>query len=107
MCREPASTCLRNSNPDLVTVAARIPRGVLCLISALAFHELTRKSRTRFAGCSSAGTRSVRLPARSPNLNAFAERFVFQFATSWASIIFARCCATMSRTTALSGIISG
>lgn len=29
------------ANPDLVTVAARIPQGVLCLISALAFHELT------------------------------------------------------------------
>ena len=28
-------------NPDLVTVAARIPRGVICLISALAFHGLT------------------------------------------------------------------
>ena len=27
--------------PDLVAVAARIPRGVICLISALAFHELT------------------------------------------------------------------
>jgi predicted transcriptional regulator of viral defense system len=29
------------SNPDLVAVASRIPRGVICLISALAFHELT------------------------------------------------------------------
>ncbi len=29
------------SAPDLVTVAARIPNGVVCLISALAFHELT------------------------------------------------------------------
>lgn len=29
------------SNPDLVTVAARAPKGVLCLISALAFHDLT------------------------------------------------------------------
>lgn len=29
------------SNPDLVTVAARIPKGVICLISALAFHEIT------------------------------------------------------------------
>ena len=29
------------SNPDLVTVATRIPRGVICLISALSFHELT------------------------------------------------------------------
>ena len=28
-------------NPDLVTVATRIPLGVVCLISALSFHELT------------------------------------------------------------------
>lgn len=28
-------------NPDLVTVATRVPAGVICLISALAFHELT------------------------------------------------------------------
>jgi predicted transcriptional regulator of viral defense system len=28
-------------NPDLVTVAARVPGGVFCLISALAFHEIT------------------------------------------------------------------
>lgn len=28
-------------NPDLVTVAVKIPRGVICLISALAYHELT------------------------------------------------------------------
>ena len=28
-------------NPDLATVAKRIPRGVICLISALSFHELT------------------------------------------------------------------
>ena len=27
--------------PDLVTVALRVPDGVLCLISALAWHELT------------------------------------------------------------------
>ncbi len=29
------------ANPDLVTVATKIPHGVLCLISALAYHELT------------------------------------------------------------------
>jgi len=29
------------SNPDLVTVALRVPQAVICLISALAFHELT------------------------------------------------------------------
>ncbi len=28
-------------NPDLVTVATRVPGGVICLISALAFHEIT------------------------------------------------------------------
>lgn len=28
-------------NPDLLTVAARIPKGVVCLISALAFHQIT------------------------------------------------------------------
>jgi len=29
------------SQPDLVTVALKIPRGVICLISALAYHDLT------------------------------------------------------------------
>lgn len=28
-------------NPDLVTVATRIQSGIICLISALAFHEIT------------------------------------------------------------------
>ena len=28
-------------NPDLAVVAAKIPQGVICLISALAFHDLT------------------------------------------------------------------
>jgi predicted transcriptional regulator of viral defense system len=28
-------------HPDLVTVALRVPRAVICLLSALAFHELT------------------------------------------------------------------
>ena len=29
------------ANPDLLTVAAKAPAGVVCLISALAFHEIT------------------------------------------------------------------
>jgi len=29
------------TNPDLATVAKRVPKGAICLISALAFHELT------------------------------------------------------------------
>jgi len=28
-------------NPDLVIVSTRVPRGVICLISALAYHDLT------------------------------------------------------------------
>ncbi len=28
-------------NPDLVTVSHKVPKGVVCLISALAFHRLT------------------------------------------------------------------
>ena len=28
-------------NPDFVTVALKVPRGVICLISALAFHNMT------------------------------------------------------------------
>lgn len=29
------------SSPDLVTVASKIPRAVVCLVSALSFHEIT------------------------------------------------------------------
>lgn len=29
------------SNPDLVSVALKVPNGVVCLISALAYHEIT------------------------------------------------------------------
>ena len=29
------------ANPDLTMVVARVPQGVICLVSALAFHELT------------------------------------------------------------------
>ncbi|MCG8377479.1 MAG: type IV toxin-antitoxin system AbiEi family antitoxin domain-containing protein [Chlorobiales bacterium] len=28
-------------HPDLVTVAIRVPKGVICLVSALSFHEMT------------------------------------------------------------------
>jgi predicted transcriptional regulator of viral defense system len=31
----------RLGNPDLVTVGMKVPNGVICLVSALAFHELT------------------------------------------------------------------
>jgi len=31
----------RLANPDLVTVALKVPKGVICLTSALAYHEIT------------------------------------------------------------------
>lgn len=31
------------SNPDLITVALRYPNAVVCLISALSFHEITNQ----------------------------------------------------------------
>ena len=34
-------TDLKFGNPDLVVVALKMPQGVICLISALAFHGLT------------------------------------------------------------------
>lgn len=49
------------SNPDLVTVAFRIPRAVICLISALAFHELTTQVPHRVSIALEKGAQSPRL----------------------------------------------
>ena len=48
-------------NPDLVTIAVRIPQGVLCLISALAFHELTTQVPHAIDVALERGTRKPRL----------------------------------------------
>ncbi len=48
-------------NPDLVTVAARVPQGVLCLVSALAFHELTTQVPHAIDVALERGTRKPRL----------------------------------------------
>jgi predicted transcriptional regulator of viral defense system len=48
-------------NPDLVTVAARVPQGVLCLISALSFHELTTQVPHIMDVALERGTRKPRL----------------------------------------------
>jgi predicted transcriptional regulator of viral defense system len=55
------------AHPDLVTVAKRIPQGVLCLISALSFHELTTQVPHTIDVALERGTRKPRLdhpPAR-------------------------------------------
>jgi predicted transcriptional regulator of viral defense system len=47
-------------NPDLVTVCLRYPKAVVCLISALAFHDLTTEIPHRV---SIAVSRNARIPA--------------------------------------------
>jgi predicted transcriptional regulator of viral defense system len=49
------------ANPDLVTVAQRVPQGVLCLISALSFHELTTQVPHAIDVALERGTRKPRL----------------------------------------------
>lgn len=49
------------AHPDLVTVAKRAPHGVLCLISALSFHELTTQVPHSIDVALERGTRKPRL----------------------------------------------
>ncbi len=49
------------SDPDLVTVATKIPDGVICLISALAFHQLTTQIPGEVSIALRANSRSPRL----------------------------------------------
>ena len=48
------------SNPDLVTVSLRFPKAVICLVSALAYHDITTQIPH---GVSVAVTRDSRLPS--------------------------------------------
>lgn len=48
-------------DPDLVTVALKIPHGVICLISALAFHEITTQIPHKIHVAVSRGTTRPRL----------------------------------------------
>jgi predicted transcriptional regulator of viral defense system len=49
------------AHPDLVTVATRVPQGVLCLISALSFHDLTTQVPHTIDMALERGTRKPRL----------------------------------------------
>ncbi|MBD3336010.1 MAG: transcriptional regulator [Candidatus Eisenbacteria bacterium] len=48
-------------SPDLVTVATRIPGGVICLISALSFHEMTTQIPHEVHVALASGTEEPRL----------------------------------------------
>ena len=49
------------SSPDLVTVALRSPRAVVCLVSALAFHEITTQIPRAVAIALSKGAETPRI----------------------------------------------
>jgi len=57
------------SSPDLATVAAKIPSGVICLISALAYHEITTQIPHEVHVALPRGTEPPRL--QHPPLRAF------------------------------------
>ncbi|HEV3018714.1 MAG TPA: type IV toxin-antitoxin system AbiEi family antitoxin domain-containing protein [Burkholderiaceae bacterium] len=48
-------------NPDLAAVASRVPQGVICLISALAFHEITTQIPHQIDVAVPRGTKQPRL----------------------------------------------
>lgn len=50
------------SNPDLVTVASKFPNAVICLISALSFHEITTQIPHEV-------TIAIKRDARSPQIS--------------------------------------
>ena len=49
------------SMPDLVTVSFRSPKGVICLVSALAFHEITTQVPHKVSIAIEEGTRAPRI----------------------------------------------
>lgn len=62
------------SNPDLVTVALRIPRAVVCLISALAFHDLTTQIPHEISIALEKGAQSPRLDHPPTAVHRFSKR---------------------------------
>ncbi len=60
-------------NPDLATVAARIPQGVICLISALAFHEITTQIPHQVDIVVPRGTKQPRLDFPPTRIFRFSE----------------------------------
>lgn len=61
------------TNPDLVTVATRIPRAVICLISALAFHGITTQIPHAVSIALKEGAGTPRLAHPPISVHRFAE----------------------------------
>lgn len=61
------------SNPDLITVALRIPRAVICLASALHFHEITTQIPHRVSIALERGAETPRLDQPPLSVHRFSK----------------------------------
>jgi predicted transcriptional regulator of viral defense system len=61
------------SNPDLVSVALRVPKAVICLISALSFHNLTTQVPHEVAIALERGTESPRIDFPPVSIHRFTK----------------------------------
>ncbi|MFZ5759834.1 MAG: type IV toxin-antitoxin system AbiEi family antitoxin domain-containing protein [Thermodesulfobacteriota bacterium] len=61
------------SNPDLVSVALRVPKAVICLISALSFHHLTTQVPHKVAIALERGTESPRIDFPPVSIHRFTK----------------------------------
>ena len=62
------------ADPDLVTVASRCPDGVLCLISALSFHEITTQIPHSFSLAVPRNSRRPRIDYPPVSYHQFSEK---------------------------------
>ena len=61
------------SNPDLIIVSTRIPQAVICLVSALAFHEITTQIPRAISVALAKGSETPRLDYPPLNVHRFSD----------------------------------
>lgn len=61
------------ANPDLIIVASRVPKAVVCLVSSLAFHELTTQVPSSISIAMEKGSESPRLEYPPITLHRFSN----------------------------------
>lgn len=62
------------SNPDLIIVATRIPKAVICLISALSFHEMTTQIPHSISIALAKGSNTPRLDYPPISIHHFSKK---------------------------------
>jgi predicted transcriptional regulator of viral defense system len=60
-------------NPDLVTIGLRVPNAVVCLVSALSFHELTTQIPHEVSIAIMRGSRAPRIDHPPVHIHSFAK----------------------------------